>query len=169
MSGLVKLNNKWLRELDAKNKGELGEAIVETHLRSILRSAPERFVRSIEPTSIENLRVRRSTITSYNITSSEQNTDVETWTPDVSLMIEIYGPSSEMRTVLTEVKTGQYAELKDNQKKVMGAVNKRKNILVLRASIKLDSDEFVDIKYSTIKSDSDAKTGYRLLPFELSD
>ena len=169
MSGLVKLNNKWLRELDAKNKGELGEAIVETHLRSILRSAPERFVHSTEPTSIENLRVRRSTITSYNITSSEQNTDVETWTPDVSLMIEIYGPSSEMLTILTEVKTGQYAELKENQKKVMGVINKRKNILVLRSSIKLDSDEFVDINYSTIKSDSDAKTGYRLIPFELSD
>lgn len=168
MSGVIHLNNKWLRELDAKNKGELGEAIVETHLRSTLSSAPEQVFASIEVDSIEKLHVSRSSITSYNLISGKEDMDLNTWTPDVSLVVESYGSVFETQIVLTEVKTGQYAELKDNQKQVMGAINNRANTLVLRASVTLDSEEFADIQYSTVESDSDAKTGYRLSPFLLS-
>lgn len=92
----------------------------------------------------------------------------DTWIPDISLVVEPYSSVWEPRIVLTEVKTGQYAELKDNQKQVMGAINNRLDTLVLRASVTLDSEEFAEIQYSTVESDADTKTGHRLSPFSLS-
>jgi len=168
MSGTVNLNNEWLSGLSAKNKGELGEAIVETHLRSTLDTAPERFFPSLNLASNDTVSVSRSSVTSYNITS-EDNSDVNIWTPDVSLVFKSYGSSSQTKRLLTEVKTGKYAELKDNQKQVMGVLNSRENKLVLRANVKLESEEFVDIQYSTVEPHPDTKIGYRLSPFTLSD
>lgn len=91
------------------------------------------------------------------------------FTPDVSLILESYGSASETRRILTEVKTGQHAELKDNQKLVMGTTSGRDNILVLRASVTLDCGEFAEVQYSSVKPDSDTKTGYRLSPIESFD
>lgn len=170
MTQRIHLDNEWLDDLSAKYKGQLGEDIVRTHLHSAISNEPQRFFASLESVSKKSLKVTpHSSVTSYNIVSDDGESDLLTWTPDVSFGITTYSSDNDeyLRVILTEVKTGQYAELKENQKKVVGILNNKDNTLVLRANVFLTQENFVELQYSTLEQSSRTNTGYRLTPLTL--
>jgi len=71
------------------------------------------------------------------------------------------------RTLALEVKTGKYAELERDQRRVMGLVNENENHLVLRANVRFDVNSIAEIGYSTLEPDSSTKAGYRLTPVDI--
>ncbi|NHN48402.1 hypothetical protein G9464_12470 [Halostella sp. JP-L12] len=76
------------------------------------------------------------------------------WMPDITLKItNLYGDDDIERTVLCEVKTGPYAEFRDDQRDVMEILNRSPDRLLLRARVIFDTDEgAIKIQFQKLES-----------------
>lgn len=168
----VNITDDWFRTLSSNRKGEFGEAIAKTHLRSIVKERPHEVFcefHSIDPSSLYT-QVRHRRHFTFRDVDEKGNTERIQWQADLTIRVSnLYGdidPEIE-RTVALEVKTGQYAKLERDQQKVMDILNENEENLVLRANVRLDGDSIAEIQYSTLEPDASTKAGYRLVPYDL--
>lgn len=168
----VGLPDDWIRELPSGRKGEMGEAFAKTHLRAIADERPEDLFPAFESVAPPSLytQVRHRRHFTYRDVRDDGDVERIPWEADFTIRLHNLYSDTETRitrTVALEVKTGQYAELGHNQKRVMGMLNKNDEYLVLRAKVRFDGDALARIQYSTLVQDADTKAGYRLQPFDI--
>ncbi|SDN15161.1 hypothetical protein SAMN04487949_3504 [Halogranum gelatinilyticum] len=167
----IELTDDWARTLSSNRKGDFGEAIAKTHIQSVVEECPHELFPEygdIDSSLYTQARHRHH----FTFREADESGKIERiqWQADLTIkLINIYEDSApEMeRNVALEVKTGQYAKLERDQKKVMGILNEDEETLVLRANVRLDGDSIAEIQYSTLKPDASTKAGYRLIPFNL--
>lgn len=168
----TEITDEWLRSLSSNRKGEMGEGIAKTHLRSVVEERPQVLFpvfESVSPSSIYT-QVRHRRHFTYEDVQQDGSTERIQWQADLTIRLSnLYSDSgSEIsRTVALEVKTGQYAELKRDQQKVMGIVNETDDYLVLRANVRFDVDSVAEIQYAMLEPAPSTKAGYRLNSYDL--
>lgn len=168
----IKIAEEWFRSLSSNRKGEMGEGLAKTHIRSIVEQRPHLLFpvfESVTPSSIYTQVRHRRNFTFEDIQQDGATERIQ-WQADLTIRLSnLYSDSDHevSRTLALEVKTGQYAQLERDQQKVMGIVNENDDYLVLRANVRFDADFVAEIKYSTLKPDPSTKAGYRLASIDL--
>lgn len=168
----AEITEEWFSSLSSNRKGEIGEGIAKTHLRSVVEKRPQVLFpafESVSPSSIYT-QVRHRRHFTYEDVQRDGSIERIQWQAD--LTIRLSNPYSDVdrevsRTVALEVKTGQYAQLERDQQKVMGIVNETDDYLVLRANVRFDADSVAEIQYATLEPAPSTKAGYRLISFDL--
>jgi hypothetical protein len=166
------ITDEWFRSLSSNRKGEMGEGITKTHLRSVVEERPQVFFpvfESVSPSSIHT-QVRHRRHFTYEDVQHDESTERIQWQADLMIQLSnLYSDSDRevSRTIALEIKTGQYAELERDQQKVMGIVNETDDYLVLRANVRFDVDSIAEIQYATLEPAPSTKAGYRLSSYEL--
>ncbi|WP_411967513.1 hypothetical protein [Haloferax sp. YSSS75] len=157
----------YLRDLLFESPEMIFPEFTEIDSSDIYRPAPQRFHYSFmqQGDDVIELVARRDwDINQYLIDEDgnreqvgvleEWPKDQKPWSPDVTLPIsDLYGADDLERKVLCEVKTGKYAEFHGGQRDVMEILNRRQDLLLLRARVIFDTDQDgITIRFSKLES-----------------
>lgn len=161
----VHLDSDWPTTLGANSKGVLGEGLVETHLWSIIRDEPGRLLPTFDGFRAGELytRLRHIRRYIYEIVNEDGSIDRISWNADLAYTLSNLngaGSGGTSRKLVLEVKTGKYAEVERNQKRVMGLLNENDEHLVLLATVVFNSEPPVDIRYQTLEKDGETSSWY---------
>jgi hypothetical protein len=168
----AEISEEWFSSLSSNRKGEMGEGIAKTHLCSVVEERPHIMFpafESVSPSSIYT-QVRHRRHFTYEDVEQDGSTERIQWQADLTIRLSnLYSDSDRevSRTIALEVKTGQYAQLERDQRKIMGIVNESDDNLVLRANVRFDSDSVAEIQYSTLEPAPSTNAGYRLSSYDL--
>ena len=166
------LTDDWFHTLSANRKGEMGEALAKTHLRSIIEERPGDLFPAFEPVSPSSIytQVRHYRRFTFEEVHEDGQTTRYQWQADLTIRLSsLYSDTHPdiSRTVALEVKTGEYASLEANQRRVMGLLNESDDILVLHVRVRFDRAPLAELRYSTLESDPNTNAGFRLVDYEL--
>lgn len=160
-----------INTLDSNSKGFLGVGIVKSHLSSILPEHAAIFhpIFKEYPSDCLNCQVRHYRGYNFAVLENGELTDSINWESDLRYRIWTQASSETFleRNIMVEVKTGPYAEVERNQKKVMGLLNEQEENRVLMARVNFEEDAGITIQYQTLIENDSARSGFGFKQFEL--
>lgn len=137
----ITLDYPWFQSLRPNQKGVIGETVAECYVKSVLRTHPDRL---FPDTDIEHLRLHIMTYYDVPIHVNEacENGEIESkqWHVDRKLIVRPRGHYERQKTVLMEVKTGEYAEFERRQEPVMKRLARNPDNIVVKCDVTFDTE-----------------------------
>lgn len=138
---VITLDYPWFQSLRPNQKGAIGETVAECYVKSILRTHPDRL---FPVNDIEQLRLH--IMTHYDVPvyvhEADEDGEIESeqWDVDRKLVVWPRGHYERQKTVLMEVKTGEYAELERRQEPVMKRLARNPANIVVKCNVTFDAE-----------------------------